>query len=153
MSINLYILFRVKYILEPANCPKGWTQIADRCLIYDATLRNYYDSSQYCKDIGGMIASVHSETENSVMLGLFPVDNGTIVYIGAEYENGQWKWHDGSPWWQPSENGGLSGHETRIGVNCPHCGNDGLWHDWGNGEAQFGVICAFNLGSAGITFQ
>jgi len=134
-------------IKDPDECPQGWTQIGSRCFIYDATLRDYDGSSKYCKSIGGMIASVHSEKENRVMLGLFPVDKAFTVYIGAEYENGQWKWHDGSPWWQPSKHGGLSGLETRIGVNCPHCDNDGLWHDWGYGQFHFGVICTLNLGN------
>ena len=122
--------------------------------MYDATLRDYDGSSKYCKHIGGMIASVHSETENNAMLSLFPVNNGKQVYIGAEFEYGQWKWHDGSHWWQPSHHGGLSslthGRETRIAVNCPHCGNDGLWHDWANGEARLGVICT---NDAGINIQ
>ena len=144
-------------ILKSDKCLDGWTQIGSRCFIYDATLRDYDGSSEYCKHIGGMIASVHSETENNAMLSLFPVNNDKVVYIGAERQNfgagTQWKWHDGSHWWQPSHHGGLYGHETRIAVNCPHCGNDGLWHDWANGEARLGVICTLNPNDAGINIQ
>ena len=138
------------YILESSECPEGWTHIGGRCFIYDGTPRDYDSSSQHCKDIGGVIASVHGEMENIAMLGLLPVELSMNFYIGAEYEDGKWKWYDGSHWWQPSDNGGLSGRETRIAVNCPHCGNDGLWHDWGNGEARLGVICTLNRGNASV---
>lgn len=162
--ILLNILNIFVSILESDKCPDGWTQIGSRCFIYNATLRDYNGSSEYCKHIGGMIASVHSETENNAILSLFPVNNGKQVYIGAEFEDGHWKWHDGSPWWQPSHHGGISGRETRIvqgfyiwetriAVNCPQCGNDGLWHDWANGEARLGVICTLNPNGAGINIQ
>ena len=107
---------------------------------------------QYCKNIGGSIASIHEEEENIAMLDLFPHHEGAQVYIGAELKDGQWKWNDGSPWWAPAIRHGISDGETRIVVNCPHCSNDGLWHDWGFGQLDFGVMCALNLGNVIMTY-
>ena len=95
----------------------------------------------YCTSQGAQIASIHSDTENAAATKLIP--NGVGAYIGAESDGtGNWKWRDGTTWWQPKDHGGLEGRgETRIAINCPHCKNDRKWHDWANGEAQHGVLC------------
>ena len=124
--------------------------VGNRCFIYNRETRDYNSSVSYCKTIGGTIASIHDEEENKAMLDLFPYREKAQVYIGAELEHGEWKWNDGSPWWAPAKQGDISGiyNESRIAVNCPHCDNDGLWHDWGFGGAKFGVICALKLSNA-----
>ena len=132
------------------TCSPGWTAVGNRCFKFDATARDYAKSVSYCISQSARIASIRSESENTVITNL--IQAGVGVYIGAESDGkGNWKWNDGTAWWQPSKDSihkyGIPGtQETRIVVNCPppYCNNDRQWHDWGNGEAQFGVICAYD---------
>ena len=91
----------------------------------------------YCKKEGGAIASIHSDKENAVVMTLA----NTVAYIGAESDGqGNWKWNDGSRWWQPApeKHDGIQGiTETRIAVDT-----DNKWHDWATGGETLGVICA-----------
>ena len=68
----------------------------------------------------------------------------TPAYIGAESDGkGNWKWNDGSKWWQPdnSKHDGIGGRtETKIALNT-----DKKWHDWFTGDYKLGVLCALNL--------
>ena len=127
-----------------ADCPKGWVTVGNRCFKYDSTARNYADSVSYCISQGAQIASIHSDAENTAVTKLIP--NWRAAYIGAESDGrGNWKWNDGSSWWQPGSDktDGIAGRgETRIGINCPHCNNDRKWHDWSTGDDKLGVICA-----------
>ena len=108
----------------------------------DAKKRNYADSVKYCKSLDANIASIHSDKENDALIKLL---KGT-TYIGAESDGkGNWKWTDGSKWWQPAgtKHDGLGGKgETKIALNT-----DKKWHDWGTGKDLLGVFCAKDLKS------
>ena len=83
-----------------AVCPEGWTTIGNRCFKYNSIKRNYYDSVGYCTSQGGHIASIRSDEENKAVGQLIADDD---AYIGAESDGkGNWKWIDGSSWWQPT---------------------------------------------------
>ena len=63
------------------------------------------------------------------------------AYIGAESDGkGNWKWNDGSKWWQPAgtQHDGIAGTgETKIAVHT-----DKKWHDWNTGGTALAVLCA-----------
>jgi len=110
------------------------------------TLRTFDDSVAYCKSIGKTIATFHSQSEYD-SIGRPDCD----VYIGAASDGkGNWSWLDGSEWWQSEYNDGLKGTgETKIVIMT-----DGKWADWGQGQAEMGVMCqdaqACNLDRCGV---
>ena len=125
-------------------CPKGWTTVGERCFKYDATKRNYDDSVKHCTSQGAQIASIHNDEENNAVIKMQVVE---AAYLGAESDGmGNWKWHDGTPWWNPgggrSELKGVA--ETRIALEI----KTHKWYDWKKGEARLGVFCAKNLQDA-----
>ena len=83
------------------------------------------------------MASIHSDKQNEAVMKIVK----TTSYLAAESDGkGNWKWNDGSKWWQPASNkhDGLQGKgETRIAMVT-----DKRWHDWGTGSATLGAICA-----------
>ena len=137
------------------ECGAGWRGplLGDRCFKYNAIKRNYADSVKYCKSQSGNIASIRNAAENNFALKLI---KARVTYIGAESDGkGNWRWNDGSKWWQPSKTGpknpndddgivsrghdGLVGRgETKITLNPV----DKMWHDWGTGSEKLSVLCA-----------
>ena len=94
---------------------------------------------KHCTSQGAQIASIHNDEENDAVAKL----NAKYAYLGAESDGkGNWKWHDGSAWWQPAgiEDNIRGVKETRIGL-----GGDSKWYDWQKGQAQLGVVCAKSL--------
>ena len=80
------------------GCPAGYT-------FYDHTRKCYKavwngggivrsDAQKECAAEGGHLASIHDAKTNEFLLGLIQIRS----YIGGIYENGQWKWSDGSAW-------------------------------------------------------
>ena len=132
------------------ECMTGWTMVGKRCFKYDETRRNYEDSVKYCISQGAQIASIHNDKENDAVTSMIPAD--IVAYLGAESDGkGNWKWRDGSAWWQPGPAGlsdqGLRGvEETHIAIHNDGRGNT-PWHDWSGGESQIRVVCATTAGS------
>ena len=116
--------------------------MGSKCFKFDDKKRNYADSVKYCKSIDSNIASIHSDAENDALIKL----GKPTAFIGAESDGkGNWKWNDGSKWWQPAgtKHDGIAGKgETKIALNT-----DKKWHDWGTGGDLLGVWCAINLTS------
>ena len=135
-----------RYHYDPStaapSCPSGWLGVGKRCFKIDATKRNYAASVSYCKSLGAQIASIHSNEENDAISKVIT----TPTWLGAESDaKGNWKWNDGSKWWQPAagKHDGLGGiHETKIAYNS----GDKKWHDWGKGDSNIAVLCAKTLG-------
>ncbi|CAE7590660.1 unnamed protein product [Symbiodinium natans] len=127
-------------------CWSGWSLIEERCFLYSDQERSYNDSVTYCRLLGSVIASIHSETENAAVTAMIPVGVGKSAYIGAESNGeGVWSWHDGTEWWQPLVHAGLDGwSETRVVIN-DKARDDQKWHDWQTGEDLHGVLCAASL--------
>ena len=94
----------------------------------------------YCKSQGGNIATVYNNEENNALIQI----TKATAYIGAESDGkGNWKWIDGSKWWQPAgtQHDGIVGRgETKIALHT-----DKKWHDWGVGADKLGVLCAMSL--------
>merc|ERR1739848_908302 len=126
---------------EPTGkCVDGWTAVGSRCFKYDGNKRNYANSVNYCKSQGGNIATVYNNQENDALIQI----TKATAYIGAESDGkGNWKWIDGSKWWQPAgtQHDGIQGTgETKIAIHT-----DKKWHDWATGDAALSVLCAKSL--------
>ena len=53
------------------RCPAGWSGFGDNCyFMYTLSKLSYSDVQQKCKDLGGDLASIHSDNENSFILAL-----------------------------------------------------------------------------------
>ena len=119
-------------------CPSGWTAVEDRCFMYNSGKRKYAQSVIYCKSQGGNIVSIHNDAENDVVMDLVKGN----AFLGAESDGrGNWKWNDGTAWWQPAsdKHDGLQGFlETRIVMET----TDKKWHDWGRGHNKMAVVCS-----------
>lgn len=118
-------------------------RVLNRCFKLDETKRTYSNQASYCDSQGGQIASIHSNEENEAIIKLISPDR-IRAYIGAESDgNYNWKWSDGTTWWQPASDklhniAGFKGTgETRIIMNI-----DNKWHDLGQGAKKRGVVCA-----------
>ena len=116
-------------------------KITENKYIVNCTSRTFDESVKYCKSIGHVIASFHSDEDiNEIKdeLASKGYCSNVGAYIGATSDgNGNWKWMDRSAWWKYNENDGLVGsHETKIIWR-----NDGKWHDFHTGHTEAGVIC------------
>ncbi|XP_077470067.1 galactose-specific lectin nattectin-like [Stigmatopora argus] len=81
-------------------CPKGWTQLNDRCFLYQDKKMQFADAEHICQILGGNLASVHSELEYSLVIALIRENSGSRddVWLGLneaiEYKTPCWT--DGS---------------------------------------------------------
>jgi len=102
--------------------------------------RNFDDGNKYCQSIGMQMATFANEAE-----WLSAVDESgsmpCIAYAGGilPAEGEQWKWLDGTEWWQPKTNTNLGNSkyfEDRLAIRT-----NGKWVDWGQGTDELGVVC------------
>ena len=112
-------------------CWSGWSLIEERCFLYSDQERSYNDSVTYCRLLGSVIASIHSETENAAVTAMIPVGVGKSAYIGAE-SNGALvaQWYPFSLFWFPKRVplGYLAtkARECGAGMMAPNGGS--LWY-------------------------
>ncbi|XP_077580952.1 galactose-specific lectin nattectin-like [Stigmatopora nigra] len=84
-------------------CPKGWTQLDDRCFIYQDEEREFADAEAVCQILGGNLASVHSAFEYVAVLALIKErsepNSNRDVWLGLHeaIELEAYQWTDGSP--------------------------------------------------------
>ncbi|XP_032422573.1 galactose-specific lectin nattectin-like isoform X1 [Xiphophorus hellerii] len=83
-----------------AACPPGWTQFGSRCFIFYYNMRTWSDAEEFCISIGGNLASIHNNEENSFLSDMVVRDTGSpaITWVGGydAITEGQWLWSDGS---------------------------------------------------------
>ncbi|XP_061828825.2 ladderlectin-like [Nerophis lumbriciformis] len=81
-------------------CPEGWTQLNDRCFIYQEEARSFLDAESICKTLGGNLASIHSALEYATVLAVIKETDDPVIdtWIGLHeaIEEGNLIWTDGS---------------------------------------------------------
>ncbi|XP_051924654.1 struthiocalcin-2-like isoform X3 [Hippocampus zosterae] len=89
------------YCVADNSCPKGWTQLNDRCFIFQDYPRAFADAESVCNILGGNLVSIDSALEYAVVLQV--VQDGTSdpsadVWIGLHRGLGDnlFFWTDGS---------------------------------------------------------
>nr|XP_015209622.1 PREDICTED: ladderlectin-like [Lepisosteus oculatus] len=125
-------------------CPPGWVSFANRCFQYIGIEKTWADAEMDCIELGGNLASVHSEEEETFLLHLIVSKRATSTWLGGSdgEQEGKWLWSDGSKWaftkwnaWEPNN----SGTENCLLTYWDH----GNWNDM-NCNNQFAYICAIN---------
>ncbi|KAJ8337091.1 hypothetical protein SKAU_G00383110 [Synaphobranchus kaupii] len=92
-------------------CPPGWTEFNERCFKFISGSTNWADAEINCQNIGGNLASVHSEEEYAFIRQLVKQHDSSqpTFWLGLSdhYKEGTWLWSDGSrvdfTLWNPGE--------------------------------------------------
>ncbi|XP_061781289.1 ladderlectin-like [Nerophis lumbriciformis] len=118
-------------------CPEGWTQLNDRCFIFDKHDFNFVTAETICIILGGNLVSIHSKLENTLVRQLIFRSTGAngLTWIGFTdtVMEDSFIWTDGSivdftNWGtnRPNNNNGnqncavinLRGEDTWNDVRC-----------------------------------
>ncbi|XP_077438641.1 galactose-specific lectin nattectin-like [Vanacampus margaritifer] len=99
--IGLFTGTRAFAIKRDKHCPKGWTQLDNRCLIFQSEELNFRLSEIVCNILGGNLVSIHNQLENEVVRHLIFAALGSFerTWIGLydRIEDGDYLWTDGTP--------------------------------------------------------
>ena len=109
---------------------------------------NWASQRAQCQQLGGDIASIHSQSEFEQVLAI--LDSGTDYYIGAVKSSGVWAWVDGGTWWQHSYNDGLSSGETTIVIWTT---DTNRWHDDNTARSDRKGVCRMSGQSQRARFR
>ncbi|XP_069374647.1 galactose-specific lectin nattectin-like [Paralichthys olivaceus] len=92
--------------MEPVDCgrghycPNGWSNYAERCLMFIDTPKMWAEAEIYCQFEGANLASIHSYEENHFIMSLTRGETHHFpqTWIGgiAPVIPGHWLWTDGS---------------------------------------------------------
>ncbi|XP_054631800.1 galactose-specific lectin nattectin-like [Dunckerocampus dactyliophorus] len=86
--------------LKTGRCPVGWTQLDDRCFIFQNVDVNFATAETICNILGGNLASIHSNLENEVIRQLIFEGTGftrhTWIGFSDSIQEGNYIWTDGS---------------------------------------------------------
>ena len=76
-------------------CPGGWILWNGNCYKQNQDPLNWKDAEKKCTEIGGRLASVHSDEENNF---IFQTSNNAVTWLGGNdmSAEGSWIWSDGS---------------------------------------------------------
>ncbi|KAJ8307530.1 hypothetical protein KUTeg_015614 [Tegillarca granosa] len=67
---------------------------------YDRQVQNWRQARRVCKSKGGDLVKIDDQNEDAMLTGLLEseITRGQDGwYIGGRYNNGEWRWADGSP--------------------------------------------------------
>ncbi|XP_067265035.1 galactose-specific lectin nattectin-like [Chanodichthys erythropterus] len=144
-KLTLLLLFTTFSQGDAADdgCPPGWSAFGRKCAKFFSQRLDWMAAEKYCQTFGGNLASVHSKSENDLLLNM--VLGTTRTYIGGHdaVKEGQWMWTDGSAFdynnWCSGQPDNLNAENT-LEINL---GN----HCWNDNEKQvpLAFICARSL--------
>uniref|UniRef100_UPI003D9E6012 ladderlectin-like n=1 Tax=Halichoeres trimaculatus TaxID=147232 RepID=UPI003D9E6012 len=82
------------------GCPGGWARYHDRCFLYVGTMKTWALAERHCQALGGNLASVHNDAEDSFIKELIHMVTNEFprTWIGGSdaQQEGIWLWSDGS---------------------------------------------------------
>ncbi|XP_061546852.1 galactose-specific lectin nattectin-like [Phycodurus eques] len=82
-------------------CPPRWTQLDNRCIIFQNEKLTFALAETVCNILGGNLVSIHNNLENEVVRHLILAGAGSFrrSWIGLHdrVEDGEFLWTDGSP--------------------------------------------------------
>uniref|UniRef100_A0A8C6UTB4 C-type lectin domain-containing protein n=1 Tax=Neogobius melanostomus TaxID=47308 RepID=A0A8C6UTB4_9GOBI len=123
------------------GCTMGWSRFGTRCFKFFNSEKTWTMAEESCNNLGGNLASIHSDEENAFINGLI---NGPAWLGGNDMDQeGVWMWTDGSPWdytkwWdgEPNNAGGIE-HSLMIHAYGPIATS---WNDYPSSK-KMGYIC------------
>ncbi|XP_073705555.1 ladderlectin-like [Garra rufa] len=104
------------------RCPAGWEKFETCCFKFFSDLKTWAEAEKQCVDLGGNLASVHSQECHDFLKSFVKkCANGTPrIWIGAHdaTQNDIWFWSDGSKFeysnWKTGEPNNLGGAESCV---------------------------------------
>ncbi|MBN3314606.1 AJL2 protein, partial [Atractosteus spatula] len=106
-------------------CPPGWVSFANRCFQYIGTEKTWADAEMECIKLGGNLASVHSEEENTLLLQLIKSNKTSNTWIGGSDGEKEELLCD------------LSWQGTHFGCQVPK--DEGIIRDFLDGEGEWDI--------------
>nr|BAX73924.1 C-type lectin [Hippocampus abdominalis] len=78
------------------RCPHGWTQLDNRCYIYQSPEMMFLEAEKVCQILGGNLVSIRDTVENAVVFDL--IQSGPTAWIGLHNAilDQDFLWTDGS---------------------------------------------------------
>nr|XP_057932133.1 galactose-specific lectin nattectin-like [Doryrhamphus excisus] len=115
-------------------CPKGWTQLDNRCFFFQNVVVNFYTAETICNILGGNLASIHSNLENEVIRQVILQGAGftrhTWIGFSDAIQEGNFVWTDGSEVdytdWENGRPNNRNGNQHCAVVNFNNVDN---WND------------------------
>ncbi|XP_034721924.1 type-2 ice-structuring protein-like [Etheostoma cragini] len=92
--------------ISPATgCPHNWSKFGQRCFFLEKARRTWANAQQFCKTIGGNLASIHSAEEYNHLQQM--TSEPTWIGGSACQEETNWFWTDGTTldftFWCPAQ--------------------------------------------------
>ncbi|XP_061822472.1 galactose-specific lectin nattectin-like [Nerophis lumbriciformis] len=114
-------------------CPKGWTQLNDRCLIFHNVRVNFVTAERFCNSLGGNLVSIHNQLENEIVRQLILEGAGSNerTWIGLQdtIEDLNFIWTDGTLFdfddWAPNRPRTNDNGQDCVEINF----NGSFWND------------------------
>ncbi|XP_066985439.1 low affinity immunoglobulin epsilon Fc receptor-like isoform X2 [Macrobrachium rosenbergii] len=81
------------------SCEPGWLQFGSSCFYLANDSGNWFHGYEFCKGIGGSLATIRSEDENYFIAGALAASNASNVWIGFHDQqvDGYFEWISGQP--------------------------------------------------------
>ncbi|KAG5841991.1 hypothetical protein ANANG_G00172940, partial [Anguilla anguilla] len=145
--------------LLQGSCPDGWFYHNSRCFRHFSDKKTWIDAEVNCINLGGNLASVHSEDEHQFLqqlhLAFDRVENEYWIGMSDLYKDNGWFWTDGT---NPRDFSKWSPREPNHTDNVEHCvnANYGGSKGWNDNSCTrtFASICAKRLNDqCGLQYQ
>ncbi|XP_035285342.1 lactose-binding lectin l-2-like isoform X2 [Anguilla anguilla] len=135
------------------TCPEGWKGFNGCCYKHFDLLKNWWEAESHCMNLGGHLASVHSNVEYQFLreLNKYSDPHDSIFWIGLTdiQKEGTWVWSDRSAvdftTWNPGQPDDWQGVEDCVHANVPEQKN---WNDVYCSQT-YHFICAVYSNAAG----
>ncbi|XP_035283709.1 lactose-binding lectin l-2-like [Anguilla anguilla] len=136
--------------LLQGSCPDGWFYHNSRCFRHFSDKKTWIDAEVNCINLGGNLASVHSEDEHQFLqqlhLAFDRVENEYWIGMSDLYKDNGWFWTDGT---NPRDFSKWNPREPNHTDNTEHCvnANYGGLKGWNDilCTRTFASICAKRL--------
>ncbi|XP_070537336.1 C-type mannose receptor 2-like [Ptychodera flava] len=113
-----------------------------------ANRMSWQNARNFCNLNGAVLASIHTQQEQELILSLVDMRNTWAAWIGLrEYEaSSVYSWSDGTPldytFWSPNEPNDANGEEQCVEMRA----HDGMWNDNNCGD-RLSFVCKKDFGS------
>ncbi|XP_030635697.1 C-type mannose receptor 2 [Chanos chanos] len=113
-------------------CPYGWEEYESVCYAFINIKESWSEAEQRCKQVGGHLASVHSNEQYNFLRQLVwtQASENVRTWIGGTdaFKEGSWTWTDGTIWnynnWASGQPNNLDGKQHCLDMNFGEKWND-----------------------------
>merc|ERR1711936_121422 len=132
LTMLLYVIAYLRAVGGCQACPEdvpGWILGEGGSCYHESTVSmTWYQSQQYCRDMGGYLLEIDSAAEQQVIESLVPLHSGVAYWIGLGRTPGEgWVWAESwseaayTNWGNGEPNNSHNNDvEEEVGENCVH---------------------------------